>query len=172
MSDQPKQSTVEETIPCLSLWQPWATLMAIGAKKNETRSWETMYRGPLAIHAAKKWSGDLAHVVCRDPYRTVLDGLWPSGTSAHDMGGKGLPLGCIVAVVRLHACIRIGERNAPPAGSNEFEFGDYTPGRFAWCTDNVQRLETPIPWKGAQGLFRVPISAITLATQEQEREHG
>lgn len=25
----------------LSLWEPWATLMAIGAKRIETRSWQT-----------------------------------------------------------------------------------------------------------------------------------
>jgi hypothetical protein len=35
----------------LSLWQPWATLVALGVKKLETRSWSTTYRGPLAIHA-------------------------------------------------------------------------------------------------------------------------
>ncbi len=37
----------------ITLWQPWATLVAIGAKRFETRSWSTHYRGPLAIHAAK-----------------------------------------------------------------------------------------------------------------------
>ena len=37
----------------LTLYQPWATLIAIGAKKIETRSWGTNYRGPLAIHAGK-----------------------------------------------------------------------------------------------------------------------
>jgi len=37
----------------ISLWEPWATAIAIGAKKIETRSWATSYRGPLAIHAAK-----------------------------------------------------------------------------------------------------------------------
>lgn len=31
----------------LSLTQPWATLVAIGAKKIETRSWTTTYRGAL-----------------------------------------------------------------------------------------------------------------------------
>ncbi len=36
----------------LTVWQPWATLVAIGAKRIETRSWSTSYRGPLAIHAA------------------------------------------------------------------------------------------------------------------------
>lgn len=38
----------------LTLWQPWATLVALGVKTIETRSWSTSYRGPLAIHAAKK----------------------------------------------------------------------------------------------------------------------
>ena len=37
----------------LSLTQPWASLVVIGAKCYETRSWATNYRGPLAIHASK-----------------------------------------------------------------------------------------------------------------------
>jgi hypothetical protein len=35
----------------LSLTQPWASLVVAGAKKLETRSWPTYYRGPLLIHA-------------------------------------------------------------------------------------------------------------------------
>ena len=35
----------------VTLYQPYASLVAIGAKKFETRSWKTSYRGPLAIHA-------------------------------------------------------------------------------------------------------------------------
>lgn len=42
------------SIPVLSLWQPWATLVALGVKTIETRSWSTHYRGPLAIHAAAR----------------------------------------------------------------------------------------------------------------------
>lgn len=38
----------------LTLWQPWASLIAVGAKTIETRGWATNYRGPLAIHAAKR----------------------------------------------------------------------------------------------------------------------
>lgn len=38
----------------ITLWQPWASLVAIGAKTIETRSWATKYRGPLAIHAAAR----------------------------------------------------------------------------------------------------------------------
>ena len=30
---------------CISLWNPWATLMALGVKTIETRSWGTDFRG-------------------------------------------------------------------------------------------------------------------------------
>ena len=39
----------------LTLFQPWATLVILGEKKIETRSWKTNYRGEIAIHAGKKW---------------------------------------------------------------------------------------------------------------------
>ena len=34
----------------LTVRQPWASLIAVGAKRVETRSWPTAYRGPRAIH--------------------------------------------------------------------------------------------------------------------------
>ena len=36
----------------ITIWQPWASLLACGGKRFETRSWATSYRGPIAIHAA------------------------------------------------------------------------------------------------------------------------
>lgn len=39
----------------LTIRQPWASLIALGVKHIETRSWSTRYRGPLAIHAGKAW---------------------------------------------------------------------------------------------------------------------
>lgn len=41
----------------LTLTQPWAQLVAADAKRIETRSWRTHYRGPLAIHAAATLNG-------------------------------------------------------------------------------------------------------------------
>lgn len=38
----------------LTLWQPWASLVASGTKRIETRSWQTPHRGPVIIHAAKR----------------------------------------------------------------------------------------------------------------------
>ncbi len=39
----------------LTIRQPWAQLIAVGAKHIETRPFSTKYRGPLAIHAGKAW---------------------------------------------------------------------------------------------------------------------
>ncbi|CCQ65412.1 hypothetical protein CWATWH0402_4143 [Crocosphaera watsonii WH 0402] len=41
-------------IKAISLHQPYASLIAMGLKKFETRSWSTNYRGKLVICAAKK----------------------------------------------------------------------------------------------------------------------
>jgi hypothetical protein len=37
----------------ITVRQPWAELIASGAKRVENRTWRTRYRGPLLIHAAK-----------------------------------------------------------------------------------------------------------------------
>lgn len=124
----------------IGLWQPWASAMAFGLKKNETRSWPTTYRGPLLIHAAKK----------------VIP--WPSDYIQLSFHGvavqpKDLPLGQILCRVDLVDCKRITLDNRPPVGM-EREFGDYTPGRYMWITDNLEVL-SPFPFRGRQGLFNV-----------------
>jgi len=39
----------------LSIRQPWAWLICHAGKDIENRTWNTKYRGPLLIHAGKKW---------------------------------------------------------------------------------------------------------------------
>jgi hypothetical protein len=40
-------------VKAITIRQPWAWLIAMGAKPVENRAWWTSYRGPLLIHAAK-----------------------------------------------------------------------------------------------------------------------
>jgi len=54
MAGMNKPEQEAESIKALTLWQPWASLIALGIKFIETRSWSTKYRGPLAIHAGMK----------------------------------------------------------------------------------------------------------------------
>jgi len=149
----------------LTLTQPWATLVAIGAKRIETRSWYTMFRGPLLIHAAAGLGlGGRREMIARcrsDYFDKALEsaGYWP--VSAID----ALPYGAIVAATELRGCFRIERdprtgrevyrdaRTLVDVGLPEVAFGDYTPGRFAWLLTDVRRLPTPIPAKGALGLW-------------------
>jgi hypothetical protein len=122
----------------ISLWQPWATAIALGIKRVETRSWSTKYRGPLAIHAGKK-------LVRREDIPEGLD-------------IRCRPLGAIVAIcelveVRLMDSDLIAEQH--PC---EIRWGDWRVGRYAWILENVRSwpLVHPIPFRGRQGLFDVP----------------
>lgn len=127
----------------ISLWQPWATLIAIGAKRFETRSWDTNYRGPLAIHAAKR------KVDIYDINPTIGKALLEPGFT----GTGQLPLGCIVCTVELVYTLRTHE--APRGASwrdEEAYFGDFTPGRFAWRLDDVKPVDN-IPARGSQGFW-------------------
>ena len=130
----------------LSIIQPWATLIALGEKKIETRSWATKHRGPLLIHSSKR----IEKLICdREPfYSTLL-------SHSIDEFAK-LPTGMIIAKCNLVDCVGIlGHRlkNGYILTENEFQFGDYTPGRWAWILEDVEILKKPIPSKGQLNLW-------------------
>lgn len=127
----------------LTLWQPWATLIAIGVKKIETRSWPTSYRGPLAIHASKKLDRRIV-AIAQQP--DIAEPLYNSGIK--EIGD--MPFGAVVCVCRLVDCCQI----VAPPNEPERSFGDYTPGRWAWFLTGAEPLPTPIPAKGRQGLWQ------------------
>lgn len=150
----------------LSLTQPWASLVALGAKRIETRSWSTDYRGPLAIHASKGMPRQAREFAYKDPAGQVLN-------DAGIMLGENcreLPKGAIVAVARL---VAVHSTNADDwmdedglLAPHEEAFGDYSEMRFAWVLADVQALREPIPCKGALGLW-TPDPSVLLAIEAQ-----
>lgn len=152
----------------LTLTQPWATLVAIGAKRIETRSWSTAYRGPLAIHAAKGLRGmddGQFQRLCNTP--PFWDVLQRTEYAAGMVLSQLLPRGAIIAVGTLADVV---PTRAIPWGvlsPQEFAFGDYSAGRFAWHLANVRRLSEPIPARGALGLWTFEHPALEqLATAD------
>jgi hypothetical protein len=86
----------------LTLTQPWATLVAIGAKRIETRSWSTSYRGPLAIHAAKGFPWDARDFTYAKMVRDLVGPHFNSSESGPL--DKQLPRGSVIATCNLVAC--------------------------------------------------------------------
>ncbi len=149
----------------LSLTQPWATLIAIEAKRYETRSWQTFYRGQLAIHAAKGLGPvggkrGLVETCGEEPFRDVLNAYAQEYLKTHS-GLKSLvddalmPLGAIVATCSFTACWPTEELR-DKMSAQELAFGDFSDGRFMWRMINVWKLPRPIPCKGALGLWEIP----------------
>ncbi len=124
----------------LTLTQPWATLMALGLKRIETRSWRTHYRGPLAIHAAKGFPPQARRLTDEERFRGQLP--------------ADLPFGAILCTVELVDC-QPTESVAPGLVGPERLYGDYTFGRWAWLfrPDSLRVLEAPISARGALGLW-------------------
>lgn len=138
-------SRKEEVIKALTLSQPWGSLLAIGAKKIETRSWKTAYRGPLAIHAAKKYPRAAQMLAISSPFIEPLNraGYLPD-----------IPLGAVVAMCQLVNCLPV--EMVERLSDSERKFGDYSPGRYAWILEDVKLLPEPIPAKGALSLWEWP----------------
>ena len=61
---------------CLSLWQPWASLLVHGKKRVETGGWDMKHRGPLLIHATLRWkAGDWEKWSDSPPFRSALEAI-------------------------------------------------------------------------------------------------
>lgn len=131
----------------ISLHQPLASFMGT-FKLAETRSWSTTYRGPIAIHAAKR--NDIADA--------KLSSIWHQRAYRHfDVRYEDLPRGVIVSVGYLRNCVEMGTVEDrfmyPQPSDQERAFGIYKTGRFTWYIDNMERLVSPIQLRGQQGLW-------------------
>ena len=144
----------------ISILQPWASLVVLGHKKIETRSWNTKYRGELLIHASARkikvdectynlW-GHLSKVMSSDEYLK-------------------LPYGAVIGKVNLVDVIESElvmddrsegyyiERNCRSYEwvftEQELAFGDYSPNRYCWLLSDPVLFDKPIPAKGQLGIW-------------------
>ncbi len=140
----------------ISLWQPWASLWMSPSKIHETRHWATPHRGPLLVHAAKKFVKDVDE---------QLDDILTGEFGGH--WGMELPTGALLGYVYIDAVLPTnvvydGRACRDPASLSEDEAidvacGDFSEGRFAWHRTPIVRLfAEPIPYRGRQSIFDVP----------------
>lgn len=133
----------------LSVWQPWASLIAVGAKRYETRSWRppaSLIGRRLAICSSRTEEGLLASAQDQALSRLCLRRL----------GRAPLPIGAVVAVVTVTGCIATTALAARRIGARERLAGDWSSGRYAWRLDDVRALAAPVPVSGSQRFFYLP----------------
>lgn len=142
----------------ISLWQPWATLMALGLKTVETRHWATSYRGILVITAAKKWSKETERF-CAE-HAQIASALAEHNVTIGDLKAN---MGKAVCSVILRDCISTNTDSShilSIAGVEQLGFGNYERNRYMWVTDTLLRFPKPIEVVGRQGLWNLPQSVV------------
>ena len=134
---------VVDTIPAISIRQPWVYCILHGSKTIENRSWPTKYRGPILLHAGKALTKrDVAGV--REFVKEHVGLEWlrlPQDPS-------GYPTGGIVGIADLVDCV---ERSDSP-----WFFGPY---------GFVLRNARPVPYVPCMGqlrLFGVPRALVAV----------
>ena len=103
--------TAAADLRVLTVRQPWASLIALGVKRLEVRSWATRYRGLVAVHAGQhrcKISGPpVGDYLVRNYDGTGTRLLPRGGRWPDDAVQPPLPFGAVVAVARLIDCVPI-----------------------------------------------------------------
>lgn len=136
----------------ISVIQPYATFIALGVKRLETRTWSTQYRGPIAIHASSKMPKELKEMCGEEPFLSLL--------RLCDVADVGeLPLGEVVGVGELLTCAQVNEHGSigtydwMRTEGRERDLGNFAPGRWAWAIDDVWIVERGHKVRGELGLW-------------------
>ena len=139
----------------ISLWQPYASLIAAGVKTIETRGWAPprgLVGERIAIHAAK--AIETSDVRGRERHRLIAAALddpeWD----------KNVPRGAVVCTAVLDHTARVTgpehDGQVTAAGTRWVrtdEWGDFGPGRWLWFLRDVEPMDPPVPARGHQGFW-------------------
>ncbi len=138
----------------LSVQQPYAEAILRGRKRIEVRTWRTVHRGPLYIHAGRTctWYGtrDLGAELAYEAARSLAlrIGL-PQPIDAY-------PRGALVGRMRVVDCFEFDADEWE--ATRELHWCDFAfrPGLIGWRVEAPERLARPIPMRGSLGVFAVP----------------
>ncbi|OMP11014.1 hypothetical protein CCACVL1_00727, partial [Corchorus capsularis] len=137
------------TNPCLTMHQPWASLLVYGIKRIEGRSWPAPVRGRLWIHAASKVPDEATIKAMEDFYREIyaVDGITDLKFPEHYPVSK--LLGC-VEVVGCLKCEEVTQWEVLPQGVRLEGQTD-----FCWLCEQPQKLIVPFEMRGYQRVYNL-----------------
>jgi hypothetical protein len=144
----PLESAGRPYLHALTLCQPWASLLVIGARVYDVRHQPTTYRGELAIFAQLEFP-DWAQ-------RRALEREFAGLLSAAGLKPWALPRGVVLGVADL-VDVQPIEADGVVAGvavcSLERRLSDFKAGRYAYRYERIRRLREPIGHRGRAGLW-------------------
>lgn len=135
--------------PCLTMHQPWASLLVYGIKRVEGRSWPAPIRGRLWIHAAGKIPEPATIQAMEDFYREIyaVDGITDIKFPEH------YPTSRLIGCVEVVGCVTREEL----ISWEEVPEGVRLEGQtdFCWLCEQPQKLIVPFEMRGFQGVYNL-----------------
>lgn len=155
---------MKSRLPMLTLWQPWASLIAHGHKPLENRNWappRNLFGRRFGIHAGKTIDpGFIVDRECTYEYeepflQEALAAIWPDR-----FDGLSVPLGDVVGTARLAGLIDwekdtrfLIDDADPDAFTRDIAKMWASGDRYCWLFDKANALEHPIQMRGQQGIW-------------------
>lgn len=122
----------------LTLKQPWATLIVLGIKRYEFRSWKTNYRGTILIHAGKGVDKDALEKLS---YLNI-----------------DFPQGKIIGKADIVDCLLIDDQlNSQIISLNSLVYGKKCRDGYAWKLDNIKKISYDKKINGKLGLWNIDL---------------
>ena len=143
--------------------QPWATLIALGLKTVETRSWPAPARlvgQVIAVHAGKRVVRRPGECIERE-LRDRLGEDWirtiPTGAVVATATLAGMSRVEYVDLTSGHAVHDVDTEMGYAVGAARTRidpWGDFRSGRWLWFLDDVEVLPEPVPAVGHQSFWQ------------------
>lgn len=137
----------------LTVLQPYATALATGMKRFETRPRRLHHRGPIAIHAGKTFMDEGFDQVKHLDWGSQL--IRPLSRRYALVDGSDFPMGAIIAIANMVDCHEMTPEFIAQQTPQEIALGHWEPGRYAYEYADVKLLDTPVLIGGKQGLWEV-----------------
>lgn len=138
----------------ISVWQPWATLIMLRHKLNETRSFpapRSLIGTRIGIASTKQLRHEQKQALC-DP--DFMAHFLPLNVPSFDK----LVHGCLLGTIELHSSEVITEELMEDTTDEELAFGWYSPGRYVWRLRDPILFDEPIPVRGQQGIWEFSLN--------------
>ncbi|KAK7376309.1 hypothetical protein VNO78_34775 [Psophocarpus tetragonolobus] len=135
--------------PCLTMHQPWASLLVYGIKRVEGRSWPAPITGRVWIHAASKVPDESTIKAMEYFYKEIyaLDGVTDIQFPQH------YPVSRLLGCVEVVGCLTREELacwEMVPEGVRLEAQTDY-----CWLCERPQKLLIPFEMRGYQGVYNL-----------------
>lgn len=125
----------------ITLIQPWATLIVLGEKQIETRSWPTNIRGTIGIHAGKKIDKS---VFSDRVYKEIFE--------RHNITPQNIITSAIIGTCEI-VDVQKTESLISTISKKEELFGNFSPDRYGWILSNVKPIDPITNIKGMLGFW-------------------